>query len=114
MYLPFATTFAIFAGGIIRWISDSLAARRGLNEAQRARVENAGVLVSSGLIAGEALCGLITAYFAWQEIKTWEFFTEPSYVTGLAVLVLLGVLLVRIPLGAAGRPDEPAPPAAMM
>ena len=114
MYLPFATTFAIFTGGIIRWISDSLAARRGLNEAQRARVENAGVLVSSGLIAGEALCGLITAYFAWQEIKTWEFFTEPSYVTGLAVLVLLGVLLVRIPLGAAGRPDEPAPPAAII
>jgi putative OPT family oligopeptide transporter len=114
MYLPFATTFAIFIGGIIRWISDSLAARRGFNEAQRARVENAGVLVSSGLIAGEALCGLITAYFAWQEIKTWEFLTDPSYAAGLAVIVLLGVLLVKIPLSAAGHPDEPAPPAAMM
>ena len=26
----------------------------------------------SRYIAGEALCGLITAYFAWQEIKVWE------------------------------------------
>ncbi len=114
MYLPFATTFAIFVGGVIRWVSDTIAEKRGLNEAQRARVENAGVLVSSGLIAGEALCGLITAYFAWQEIKTWEFSTEPSYVLGVVVIGLLGLLLVRIPLSAAGRPDEPAPPTAMM
>jgi putative OPT family oligopeptide transporter len=114
MYLPIATTFAIFVGGMIRWVGDTLAERRGLNEAQRARVENAGVLVSSGLIAGEALCGLITAWFAWREIQTWEIFAAPSYVVGLVVLGLLALLLIRIPLGAAGRADEPAPPTAMM
>jgi putative OPT family oligopeptide transporter len=114
MYLPFATTFAIFIGGLLRWASDTIAERRGLNEAQRARVENAGVLVSSGLIAGEALCGLITAYFAWKEIKTWEFSVDPSFTFGLVVIGLLGFLLIRVPLGAAGRPDEPAPPTAMM
>lgn len=114
MYLPFATTFSIFIGGLLRWLSDSIAERRGLNEAQRARVENTGVLVSSGLIAGEALCGLITAYFAWKEIKTWEFSTDPSYALGLCVIGLLGLLLIRIPLSAAGRADEPAPPTAMM
>ncbi|MBM3759609.1 MAG: oligopeptide transporter, OPT family [Acidobacteria bacterium] len=114
MYLPFATTFAIFIGGLVRWLSDSMAERRGLNEAQRARVENAGVLVSSGLIAGEALCGLITAYFAWREIKTWEFSADPSFALGMLVIALLGFLLIRIPLSAAGRPDEPAPPTAMM
>jgi uncharacterized oligopeptide transporter (OPT) family protein len=37
MYLPFQTTFAIFIGGIIRWIADSIAARRGFNEAACAR-----------------------------------------------------------------------------
>jgi putative OPT family oligopeptide transporter len=114
MYLPFATTFAIMVGGVVRWLNDLLAERRGLNEAQRARVENAGVLVASGLIAGEALCGLITAYFAWQEIKTFEFFKDPSFALGMVVLALLGFLLIRIPLGAAGRSDEPAPPTAMM
>lgn len=114
MYLPFATTFSIFVGGCMRWVSDTVAEKRGLNEAQRARVENAGVLVSSGLIAGEALCGLVTAYFAWKEIKLWEFVANPSYVFGGGVIGLLALMMIRLPLSAAGRPDEPAPPTAMM
>src|SRR5690606_29304330 len=61
MYLPFSTTLTIFVGGVIRWIADGIGARRGLNEAQKARVENAGVLTASGLIAGEALVGLVWA-----------------------------------------------------
>jgi DMSO/TMAO reductase YedYZ molybdopterin-dependent catalytic subunit len=43
---------------VIRWVTDKLRDRRGLNDAQKARVDNAGVLTASGLIAGEALCGL--------------------------------------------------------
>src|SRR6202008_4581721 len=61
MYLPLGTTFAIFVGGVVRWITDKLRDRRGFNDAQKARVENAGVLTASGLIAGEALCGLVVA-----------------------------------------------------
>ena len=55
MYLPFETTFAIFVGGVFRSLGDWLAKRGSLNEAQRARVENAGILTASGLIAGEAI-----------------------------------------------------------
>ena len=58
MYLPLETTFAIFVGGIFRWFTDRLRDRRDFNDAQKARIENAGVLTASGLIAGEALCGL--------------------------------------------------------
>jgi hypothetical protein len=61
MYLPFETTFAIFLGGVFRSIGDWMAKRRGLNAAQHARAENAGVLTASGLIAGEAICGLLWA-----------------------------------------------------
>ena len=61
MYLPLGTTFAIFVGGLVRWVTDKLRDRRGFNDAQKARVENAGVLTASGLIAGEALCGLVIA-----------------------------------------------------
>ena len=60
MYLPFETTFAIFLGGVFRSLGDWMAKRRGFNSAQMARVENAGVLTASGLIAGEAFsawCG---------------------------------------------------------
>src|SRR5437016_4030722 len=55
MYLPFETTFAIFIGGVFRSLGDWLAKRRGFNEAQMTRVDNAGVLTASGLIAGEAV-----------------------------------------------------------
>jgi putative OPT family oligopeptide transporter len=65
MYLPFQTTFAIFVGGIIRWIAEIIARRKNFNEAQRVRVENAGILTSSGLIAGEGLMGL-----AWEFTHT--------------------------------------------
>jgi putative OPT family oligopeptide transporter len=34
MYLPLETTFAIFVGGIIRWITDKIRDQRGFNEAQ--------------------------------------------------------------------------------
>ena len=114
MYLPLATTSAIFVGGMIRWVVDRFAARRGLNAAQKIRVENVGVLAASGLIAGEALVGLGTATFNFFEIPIPGLFESPSYVAGLLVAALIVYLLVKVPLDNAGRADEPAPPAAMM
>lgn len=114
MYLPLATTFAIFVGGLIRWGTDYLAERRGLNAAQRARVENVGILVASGLIAGEALVGLVTAAFNFFEWPLPRIFETPSYLVGLLVLAAIVWALTRIPLANAGDPNEPAPPSAMM
>ena len=114
MYLPLATTFAIFVGGMIRWATDALRDRGGLNEAQKIRVENVGVLVASGLIAGEALTGLVTAGCAWLEVEIFRFFETPSYLAGLAVVAMLAWIMIRVPLANAGRPDEPAPPSAIM
>jgi putative OPT family oligopeptide transporter len=114
MYLPFATTFAIYVGGVIRAISDGVSARMGHNEAQRARVENIGILVSSGMIAGEGLMGLVVAGFALREIPLPSIFREPSYFVGLGVLALMALNMIWAPLANAGRPDEPAPPPAMM
>ncbi len=114
MYLPLGTTFAIFVGGLLRWVGDVLAKRRNLNEAQMARVVNVGVLTASGLIAGEALMGLVEAafnFFEWP-IPAWS--EHPSYLAGLAVLAALAFLMIRNPLASAGSPDEPAPPSAMM
>jgi putative OPT family oligopeptide transporter len=114
MYLPLETTFAIFVGGIIRWVTDGAAARRGYNEAQRARVDNAGVLTASGLIAGEALAGLVVATFQFFEWPIPVIFKTPWTYAGFLVLLALGFLMVRLPLASAGSPDEPAPPAAIM
>jgi len=114
MYLPLGTTFAIFAGGVIRWITDLRAARAGMNEGQRIRIENAGVLTASGLIAGEALMGLVDATVRFFERSLPEFLASPSYAAGLAVLAAMAVLLIVLPARYAGSPDEPPPPQAMM
>lgn len=114
MYLPLATTFAIFVGGMIRGLTDMLRERRGFNDAQKARVENVGVLVASGLIAGEALVGLATATFNFFEWPIPVIFETPSYLFGLVVMAIIAAVLIRIPLANAGSPDEPAPPVAMM
>jgi putative OPT family oligopeptide transporter len=118
MYLPFATTFAIFVGGIIRSLGDWVAKRRRLNAAQHARVENSGILTASGLIAGEALMGLLWAGLrasVWSPPKQPpQFFGEPLYLAGTVVLVGLAALMIIWPLASAGDPNEPAPPTAMM
>jgi putative OPT family oligopeptide transporter len=114
MYLPLETTFAIFLGGVIRWITDTMRERRGFNDAQKARVENAGVLTASGLIAGEAMTGLVVATFRFFDLPLPEFFKNPSILAGFGVLALIAFLMVRVPLSNAGRPDEPAPPTAIM
>jgi uncharacterized membrane protein len=126
MYLPLETTFAIFVGGLVRGFVDKQAAKRAYNAAQKARVENAGVLTASGLIAGEALLGLVAA--AVVAGKAYQASTDPSVEVAfphvslgelamwlaIPVMIFLLLYLAFRPLGKAGAPDEPAPPVAMM
>jgi len=114
MYLPLGTTFAIFVGGVIRWVTDKLRDRRGYNDAQKARVDNAGVLTASGLIAGEALCGLVIAGLVGSGKNVTLIHWTPSFWLALAALAVLILVMVRVPLANAGSPDEPAPPTAIM
>jgi putative OPT family oligopeptide transporter len=119
MYLPLETTFAIFVGALFRWITDKLRDNGDYNAAQKARIENAGVLTASGLIAGEALCGLVIAGFRAAEKSqghailpdlTWA----GTGILALVVMIILAVLMIRTPLANAGRPEDPAPPTAIM
>jgi hypothetical protein len=120
MYLPLETTFAIFIGGVIKGIVDKVNVAKNHNEAQKARVENTGVLLAAGLIAGEALIGLLFAGLAVGDIKYAEWlpalfnFLPLPFGVSLLVFVLIGWVLVRIPIKNAGAADEPAPPTAVM
>lgn len=122
MYLPLGTTFAIFCGGAIRGIVDRLTKKRGYNDAQKARVENGGVLAASGLIAGEALMGLVIAAVVFindQMGRPPEFPVLPGLsdiAPWLAIVffIILAAYLILVPLKKAGSPDEPAPPTAIM
>jgi putative OPT family oligopeptide transporter len=105
MYLPFSTVFAIFVGGLIKGILDMYVARRKYNERQIATVENTGVLMASGLIAGEALMGLVVAIFAVFNI----FFSKmlpisnPLYSIGLVIVIVIAYYFVRLPLKKADK-----------
>jgi putative OPT family oligopeptide transporter len=120
MYLPLNTTFAIFVGGLIKGIVERMSAKRRHNDAQKARVENTGILLAAGLIAGEALIGLLFAGLAVANLDfpSWLpgiFGFMPLPFTGsLVVFLLIGWILIRIPVRNAGSPDEPAPPSAVM
>jgi putative OPT family oligopeptide transporter len=114
MYLPLETTFAIFCGGVIRWLVDVMRDRRNLNDAQKARVENAGVLTASGMIAGEALCGLVIAGIVGTGHSLWRIGIGDFWLTGLIGLAVLVFVMMKVPLANAGSPDEPAPPTAIM
>jgi len=83
-------------------------------------VENTGVLLAAGLIAGEALIGLLFAGLAVADLDfpSWlpgmfGFLPFPFGVS-LLVFLLIGWILIGIPIKNAGRPDEPAPPSAVM
>ena len=127
MYLPLETTFAIFIGGMFKGLVDKAMAKRKFNPAQTARATNVGILLAAGLIAGEALMGLLKAawkFFFLQNVihsdiptlfKNGKYFgVVDLYVGGLAVLVLIGLYLVKVPLKNAGAADEPAPPSAVI
>jgi putative OPT family oligopeptide transporter len=113
MYLPLGTTFAIFVGGLIKWIVEQMSAKAGHNDAQKARVENIGILLAAGLIAGEALVGLVFAGLAFAKKPVPVIFAEPSFLISLVVLVGVGLLLTLVPARQAGSPDQPAPPSAL-
>jgi putative OPT family oligopeptide transporter len=112
MYLPFETVAAIFIGGLVRGIVDIIARKKKYNDAQNARIENTGILLSSGLIAGEALMGLVFAGLAFYNIKWPSIFMHPSFGVSTIVYLVLALVLIFYPLKNAGSPDQPAPPKA--
>ncbi len=114
MYLPLGTTFAIFVGGLIKGVVERINEKKKFNDAQKSRVENNGILIAAGLIAGEALIGLLFAGFAFFEVPLFSFFAEPTFIISLVVFAFIAWLLIKIPVNNAGKPDDPAPPQVSM
>jgi putative OPT family oligopeptide transporter len=114
MYLPLGTTFAIFVGGLIKGVVERVNEKKKFNDAQKSRVENNGILIAAGLIAGEALIGLLFAGFAFFEIELFEFFAQPTFIISMIVFAVVAWLLIQIPVKNAGNPNDPAPPQVSM
>ncbi len=94
MYLPIDTSFAIFLGGVFKFILEKRLEKRKIEGPAKERAVNTGTLLASGLIAGEALIGILFAALAFFEIGLFEAFDKPSYLLALAGILALGAFLV--------------------
>ena len=118
MYLPLETTFAIFMRRAL--ISGrSRGGRRPGPTTRRSRPgwRTPGVLAASGLIAGEALIGLlIAAVIGWRADHRFPVIDLGGLAPWMALVVfaVLAWYLIYVPLTKAGDPDEPPPPTAVM
>jgi putative OPT family oligopeptide transporter len=101
MYLPFNTTAAIFVGGLFKYATERLAVRRVKSEKDRVRIENAGLLVSSGLIAGEALMGIGLAALVVLNIRI--ALSEGFWWLTPVVFAVLAAMMIWLPLRAVAR-----------
>ena len=90
MYLPFGLATPILLGGII----SALVRRRAGTQADAA--QKRGVLIASGLIAGESLVGVGLGVLAYLKIQSWRLLESESATlnTTVDVLSLLAIFAV--------------------
>jgi len=98
MYLDFATVSAIFVGGVLRWIVDRFMARKRMAGAEMEFRNNIGVLLASGMIAGEALVAIGLAILVNLDIHIPQF--GGSGAAGLVIFGAVAYVLVGIPMRA--------------
>ncbi|MDP6155870.1 MAG: oligopeptide transporter, OPT family [Candidatus Thermoplasmatota archaeon] len=114
IYLPFTLTLPIMLGGIIKHLTGITIAKRvdrvqGLSKEKKKSIvdrilektETHGILVSSGLIAGEAIAGVFIALLYMCHVQP-AIFSDPVSWPGFLVFAYLGFLIwyfvVRGPL----------------
>jgi putative OPT family oligopeptide transporter len=107
MYLPFPTTFAIFVGGMFAWWLQRRITNRAKSEEDGQKASNTGILLASGLVAGEALMGVILA--AILIISGGEpRIIEGNPYLGLIVFPIVGYILIALPIRRMLQSSSPA------
>lgn len=114
IYLPFTLAVPIFGGGIIRAItnrhlkkkygsadeeevSDWELAIKQTDVKPKEKVIRTGLLLTAGLIAGEALMGVIVAFLIIANVNM-AVFTYPPLLPALLLFIFIAALLAYIPL----------------
>jgi len=101
MYLPFSTTSAIFIGGLIKWVLNRISETRSAE--QKLLIEERGTLLASGLIAGEAIVGILLAVLfltGIPSIVTFNFYPAWGGWLSLIGFASIAYVLIRIPASA--------------
>ena len=88
MYLPFGLSIPIFLGGLISYIID----KKNNNKDNRINIDN-GILLSSGLIAGESLMGIFLAVIVSFGFN--NSFTLESNITVISLVIIIYYIYKR-------------------
>ena len=114
IYLPFTLSVPIFSGGIVRHVTNKFIDRKyGSAEEEeisdwelaikqkdvkpKEKVIRTGLLLTAGLIAGEALMGVIVAFLIIGGINL-ALFDYPPIVPGILLFFFIALLLAYIPM----------------
>ena len=114
IYLPFTLSVPIFIGGGIRYVTDAVLKKKyGSAEEEelsdwelaikqtgvtpKEKAIRTGLLFTAGLVAGEALMGVVVAVLIVLGIQLAIFETAPWW-PGLLVFIYIGALLTYIPI----------------
>ena len=114
IYLPFTLSVPIFFGGIVRYVTNRYMAKKyGSAEEEelsdwelaikqtdvkpKEKIIRTGLLLTAGLIAGEALMGVIVAFLI---IVGFDFaiFEFPPILPAILIFIFIAILLAYIPL----------------
>jgi putative OPT family oligopeptide transporter len=100
LYLPFELDASIFVGGVIAWMLAKSFSTNNIGKEAIGKASNAGLLIASGLITGEALMGILIALLATFGLNI-AISDEPigGSLLGLGLLILILVYLYRAVLG---------------
>jgi putative OPT family oligopeptide transporter len=87
IYLPFGLAVPILLGGVINWLVGTAAGRKKGAALKR------GILITSGLIAGESLIGVVLGGTAYMDISSYKLLSEVPglFVEGVSVIAMLAV-----------------------
>ena len=89
MYLPFGLSTPILIGGIIAHFIN----RKNKTDEESEKSLQNGILVSSGLIAGESLMGIMLAFIAGAGIKSLNLGMDPIVTTAITIVALVVFIL---------------------
>jgi len=91
LYLPFELDSSIFIGGLIAWLLEK-GYQKAKNSTSVDHAKNAGLLMASGLITGEALIGILIAVLTAVQ---WSFSISDDPLGGSLIgLLILTVILI--------------------
>ncbi len=122
IYLPFTLSTPIFAGGIVRSITNRAIAKKygsaqeeeisdwdlaikQTDVAPKEKIIRTGLLLTAGLIAGEALMGVIVAFLIIGGLN-FAVFEYPPVLPSILIWIFIAALLAYIPLREIYAKDE--------